>query len=142
MKTVQTLVRVSQYALDEKRKVLVLHLDELETLRARRQDIEDELVKEQAAARAAPDIAITYGGYASNVIHRRAELDREIVVKQREAELAREEVQEAFEELKKYEITLERLKLERARELAKIEQDDLDEMGLNGYRRKSEGDNG
>lgn len=135
MKTIETLIRVSKFELDEKRRVLSGHLDEEDALLEKRRKLDEELVREQETAKAFPDMAITYGSFANQIIARRDKLDGQIVVKRRETELAREEVQIAFEEVKKYEITLERMKAEEAKERAKVEQEELDEMGLNAFRR-------
>ena len=135
-KTIETLIKVSQYALDDKRKVLAAHFEELALLERKRQAIDEELAAEQAAARDDPSIGITYGLYANAIIARRDKLDGDILVKNREVELARDDVQEAFEEVKKYELALDRLREAQAKEQARIEEEELNEMGLNGFRRK------
>jgi len=139
MKTIETLIKVSKYALDDKRKVLSAHLDELEALQARRRALDEEMRAEQAMAKTDPGLAFTYGQYANALIDRREKLEGDILVKNREVEIAREEVQEAFEELKRYEITLQQIEAEEARERARIEQEELDEMGLNAFRRRQAG---
>ena len=135
-KTIETLIKVSQYALDDKRKVLAGHFEELALLERKRKAIDEELAAEQAAARDDPSIGITYGLYANAIITRRDKLDADILVKNREVELARDDVQEAFEEVKKYELALDRIREEQAKEMARIEEKELNEMGLNGFRRK------
>ncbi|MCR9257479.1 MAG: hypothetical protein NXI16_15430 [Alphaproteobacteria bacterium] len=135
-KTIETLIKVSKYALDDKRKVLAAHFEELALLERKRKAIDEELAAEQAAARDDPSIGITYGLYANAIITRRDKLDADILVKNREVEIARDDVQEAFEEVKKYELALDRIRAEQAKERARIEEEELNEMGLNGFRRK------
>jgi len=79
-KTIETLIKVAQYALDDKRKVLAGQLEDLAVLERKRQAIDDELASEQAAARDNPAINITYGLYANAIIARGDQIANDILV--------------------------------------------------------------
>ena len=103
-------------------------LDDLETALA---NLEKEVVQEQQTAASAPDMAgFLYGNYACQVIHRREQLQSNIEAKEGEVATAREALNEAYRELKKYEVVNEnRLRREEAERLRE-EQIELDELGL------------
>ena len=117
MKTLQSLIRLHTWQLEEKRRTLA----GLESMRAdfvdQGEKLEKELVNEQRAATASPEYAITYEGYAKSVIMRRKNLAASITETDGQIEIAATEVQEAYREMRKYEIAEERVqKREKAEE--------------------------
>ena len=120
MKTLQSLIRLHSWQLEEKRRTLA----GLEGLRAdfvaQGERLEQELVNEQRAATASPEYAITYEGYAKAVILRRANLAASITETDGKIEVARDEVQEAYREMRKYEIAEERAQKRAAAEEARL----------------------
>ncbi len=137
MKSLDSLIRLRKFAVDEHRR----RLRDLERLEARlRQQsklLEEELADEQGAAGdGSPESNLTYGGYAAGVIERRGHLQNSIDDVLVRIEDARRELGAAYEELKRFDITEER-KLARARrEEMRRERQFLDEVGLNQYRRQ------
>lgn len=137
MSVIEKLIRFHKFDLDEKRR----NLRDLEEQEARVQDaidrIDQEIESEQAFARGTADFAPYYGGYATRTKERREALEVELGKAHGEVEEAREIVVQAFEELKKYEITKDqddhRIYLEEERQ-GRVE---LDEIALTGHRRKS-----
>ncbi len=136
-KGLETLARVTKWTVDECRRALGILLGELEDLETNRRAIDIELVKEQSAAADKPDEAgLLYGKYAETVINRRDIMDESIRAKEAEIEIALEALNEAYRELKKYEVVRDnRIQREHVEE-ARREQIELDDIGIEIYRRK------
>ncbi len=136
MKGLAQLIRLHRYKLDEKR----MKVAELECLRenfqAKLRELEAEVASEQRLAAAKPEEAITYGAYVTAVIDRREKLNASLKGLESAMATALEEVSEAFREFKKYDLIQtrnERL----ARKLEdRQQQADMDEAGLNLFRRQ------
>ena len=107
MSVIEKLIRFHKFDLDEKRR----DLRELEEQEARIQEsidaIDQEVQSEQAFSRVDANFAPYYGGYATRTKARREALVDELSKAHEIVEEARETVVQAFEELKKYEITKE-----------------------------------
>lgn len=150
MKPFDTLIRLAEEGLDQKRRVLAQLEGRLDQARSARQAIEDELAREQQQAGrgggddAGGDVAsggiamFAYGAYAAEVIRRRARADALIEAVNAQAEAAREEVRLAFAELKRYQITHDKKLADLERERAAREQAELDEIAQNLDRRKGD----
>ena len=91
-------------------------------------------MNEQRAATASPEYAITYEGYAKAVILRRANLAASITETDGKIEVARDEVQEAYREMRKYEIAEERAQKRAASEEARLEQAEMEEIASTQFR--------
>ncbi len=136
MKGLKSLIRLHKFRLDERRR----GLQELETLRQRLDAalarLEAEVRAEKRTVETAPEMAFAFADYAASARERRLKLIDSIDETERQIEQARDAVNEAFRELKKYQITQanrERLAAQRA---ARLEQANLDEIGLTVYRRR------
>jgi len=135
MKGLPTLIRVHKWELEEKRR----QLSEREGLRddfiqelAR---LEESLIENQRAAAHSPEIAATYGVYALQVIEQREVLGQSIKETQVAVDEAADIVHLAFQEVKKYETAQERIEARLLKEENRREQIELDELGLNMFRR-------
>ena len=137
MKALKTLIRVNSWTLDEKRRQLA----ELEDLRAgfHREiaHFEEQLILNQAAAAGSTEISQTYGAFANIVIERRAVLNQSIADAQGAVDAATDEVHHAYQEVKKYETALERAMERQRLEDDRKAQIELDEMGMNMFRRQN-----
>ncbi|MBI1244199.1 MAG: hypothetical protein GC202_04260 [Alphaproteobacteria bacterium] len=135
-KGLKSLIRLADANLNEKRRALnEIELQEDE-LRRRLDDLEAEKVREQQVARTLEFGAFAYSGYARGVIGRRERIEAQIAALQPMLEEARQEMSEAFQELKRYEIALDiRVKSEKA-EGERKDTIAMDEMSLNMHRRK------
>ena len=136
MKGLAQLIRLHRWRLDEKRQKVA----ELETFREGLQqklrDLASEITSEQEVAGARPEEAITYGGYAIAAIDRREKLNASLKELESAMTLLLEEVSDAFREFKKYDLIQTRNeRLARKRE-DRQQQADMDEAGLNVFRRK------
>lgn len=132
-----TLVRLNEWEVDQKRRTLGEHLRRLEELQRALADLASELKREQEAAAGAPgEAGLLYGGYAQGVIQRRADLETRIRHKEADMVAARDDLSQAYIELKKFEIA-KRQRAERAAQAeAKAEQEFLDEVGLQTHQRR------
>lgn len=138
-KGLATLIRLSKWTVDDKRRALT-------ALQAREDEIladiaatEARLIEEQrAAAQDATGIGFLYGAYARSWLTGRARLDT--LLEQVRAEIVRagDELSEAFNQLKTYEITERERKRRAAEERDRKEQAFLDEIGLNIHRRRGQ----
>jgi len=134
MKTLQSLIRLHTWQLEEKRRTLAA----LEALRAdfvdKTRQLETDLVDEQRTASQSPEYAVTYGAYANAVILRRKNLSASIAETDEQIDAARAEVEEAYREMRKYEIAEERLQKRAAAEQNRIEQAEMDEIASSQFR--------
>jgi len=137
MKGLPTLIRVHRWELEEKRRQLSdregLRDDFIRELRR----LEESLIENQKAAAFSPEVASTYGQYALQVIERRAVLEQSIEEAQGAVNEALDIVHVAFQELKKFETAQERIEARLLKEENRREQIELDELGLNMFRRKN-----
>jgi flagellar export protein FliJ len=101
------------------------------------EQLREELIKEQTIVRSSPEEAgFFYGNYATAVIIRREDLNQGILRMEEQVAEAREKLNDAYRDLKKYEIAQKSRDTREALELVRREQETLDEIGLQGYRRK------
>lgn len=135
MKSLKSLIRLHRHRVDERRR----QLKDLESMReqflAAAASLNEALAAEGAVASAAPETAFTYGDYATSVRERRDKLFTSIEEVDGQITAAREALSEAYQDLKKYEITQANRDRVAAVRAARIEQATLDEVGLNMYRR-------
>lgn len=138
MRPFDTLIRLSERTLDEKRKHLAQLEAALSTARRTRAALDIELAAEQKAAAASVDAARTYGAYARQMIQRRHQADQLVAAVEAQVEAAREEVRTAFAELKRYQITHDARLAKLAQEQARKDQAVMDETAQNLARRKGD----
>lgn len=138
MRPFDTLIRLSEQALDEKRKKLAELETGLERARAGRAALDAELAEEQAAASQSVEGGRLYGAYARAMIDRRRQADRLIADVERAVDAAREEVRTAFAELKRYQITHDARLAKLAAEQARKDQAVQDETAQNMKRREDD----
>ena len=136
-KGLKTLIRLAKWNVDEKQRVLVaLQGREDEILAAIRQ-AEQSLVHEQQVASAdAAGVGFAYAAFANAWLTRREQLMQMLEQVRAEIVRARDELADAFNQLKTYEITQKERERRAQAELDKKEQAFLDEIGLNIYRRR------
>ena len=132
-----TLIRLNEWTVDQRRRALGDVLASLASLETGLEQLREELIKEQTIVRSSPEEAgLFYGNYAAAVIIRREALNQEIFRMEEQVAEAREKLNDAYRDLKKYEIAQKSRDTREALELVRREQETLDEIGLQGYRRK------
>ncbi len=136
MTALTQLVRLQRWTLDEKRQKLA----ELERLAARlRQELEsleDSLEAEKPTAGEGLEEARAMTSYAAAVAERRRTCEQSLAGVEVEMDAARGEIEEVFQELKRYEQGLRTQKEREAKKRARREQASLDEVGLNAAVRR------
>ncbi len=132
-----SLIRLHEWRVDEKRRALGDLLGVVADLEQQARRLEEDLKKEQGVARASPDEAgYLYGNYAHAVILRRERIAQSIAATERKIAAAREALNDAYRNLKKYELVQGARDTREARERERAEQMVLDELGAQAYRQR------
>ena len=132
-----TLIRLNEWTVDQRRRALGDVLASLTSLETSLERLREELIKEQTIVRSSPEEAgFFYGNYAAAVIIRREDLNQGILRMEEQVAEAREKLNDAYRDLKKHEVAQKSRDTREALELVRREQETLDEIGLQGYRRK------
>ena len=130
MKSRDTLLRLKRFQVDEKRR----KLSQIETMVAEFERMATELDREIASEEARAGIAdrthFAYPTYARAALQRRDNLIRSADEMRGQLEAARLELEEAFEDLKKFEILDDREQLKERVAEAVREQSEMDRIGL------------
>ena len=136
MSDIDSLIRLSRWRVDEKRKALA----ELEALEEHLQSeavrLTEELAREKAIAAAQSEPAPGLGAYIRAALERQAHLTQSIAEVKDRIAAARDEIANAFQELKRYELVQKdrqqrALLRQRRRETAT-----LDEIGQTQHQRR------
>jgi len=130
MKSRDTLLRLKRFQVDEKRR----KLSQIETMVAEFERMATELDREIASEEARAGIAdrthFAYPTYARAALQRRDNLIQSADEMRVQLEAARLELEEAFEDLKKFEILDDREQLKERVAEAVREQSEMDRIGL------------
>jgi len=136
MRNRESLIRLHRFQVDEKRRKLA----ELELMaqefRARERELEAQVEAEQKKAGISDVAHFAYPMFAKSVIRRRENILTSIEDIERQLDAAKEELSDAFRELKKYEIIEDSRKRKVRREVMRTEQAQLDEVALGIHRRQ------
>lgn len=128
------LIRLNEWQVDEKRLELGGFLRALEDLGAMAKNLEQALKIEQAQAAKNPhEAGFLYGEYAQLVIKKRESIQQHIVKAEQDIATAREELSDAYLELKKYEIAQEGKDRREAEDQSRKEQANADEMSIQTF---------
>ena len=137
MSTLESLIRIHRWQLDERRRQLA----ELEVLAERvRQDLlrlAEERRLEEAAANATFEASHAFPGYLRGALDRRATLERSLVEVGEQIVRTRDELADAFQEMKRYEIASANRERHRQHQADRRERIELDGIALENYRRRT-----
>jgi len=137
MKGMGNLIRVQKWKLDEKRREISDMENLLGNFCAQLEKLNLDQVREQEIARDNPDVGFLYASYAEAAKVRRKNLLASIEDAEQRIEVARADMAEVFQELKKYELTEEtRLRLLKEQQ-EKRQQEEVDAFSIEMFRRKS-----
>ncbi len=138
MSNLKTLIRLQKQTVDEHRRRVAELQENVDALRDAAVRLEQELVREQDAARDDFMAAVAFSGYLKRALQRRQAFAGAIEDAERHLADARDAMAEAFQEMKRYELAEEaRAKREREEERRK-EEALLDETASIGFRRRRE----
>ena len=142
MSSLKTIIRLQKWKLDEKRRALSELQSLADRLMAEIERLKEEIASEQNAARTNPEYAFTYSNYIRAAMERGERLTQSMGQVEAQISVATDEMAEAFQELKRYELAEEeRLKREKDK-LKRKEANMLDETALVGFRRRQQEENG
>ncbi len=136
MRNRESLIRLHKFQVDEKRrKVAELELM-LGEFRQRERDLEAQVEAEQRKAGISDVAHFAYPMFAKSVLRRRENILESIAGIERQLDTAKEELADAFRELKKYELLDGNRKRKIRKEAMRAEQVSLDEIALTIHRRQ------
>lgn len=130
------MIRLHKWQLDEKRRNMADLEKMKEDLLQNLTDLQEELIREQKKISETSVVNIGYAAYAQQVMVRRVNIVNSMVEIDISIEAMKDQVAEAFKELKKYEVVEQR---QRDRELAdrnRRQQSEMDELAINMHRRR------
>ena len=119
-KSLNGIIRLHKWQVDEKRRQIIELEVMKEALEKKLEKLLSDLVNEQENLAKSNVVDISYANYASSVMSRKENLEASITEIDVSIEEMKDELSDAFKELKKYEIVEQRA-LEREKELLEIE---------------------
>ena len=140
MADLNPLIRLRKYRVEEKQKILADLFREAEKIEARKADLLAQKEHEQKIAEEKQDYEThtAFTLFAERVRGEVELLDQVLAKLDTRIAIAQEAMREAFGELKKIEIIQENRDEDAAKEVLKREGQVLDEVALEGFRRKEE----
>ncbi len=140
MADLESLIRLRRHAVEEKQKILADIFRQIEAIEERKKDLLGRLEKERKALDENLNLETReyYGRFEGVIRDNIEKLDAETAELERRLEIVQEEVRAAFAEMKRIEIVHDRRKAEEVQDLADKESLELDEIGIEGFRRKEE----
>lgn len=136
MKTYKTLIKISKDFLDQRKRELSVFLTKRDELLENKRKLKEQLESEREFAEKNFEALHAFTNFSINVGVKQENLDKFVAKMDEEVEKISEQIAEAFAELKKYEIMLDRKEMEMLAEMVKKESAELDEIGLVLHRRK------
>lgn len=134
-----TIIRVSKWKLDEKKRHMAALISEENLIEIAIRNLEKEMEKEQkVSAKGGLEVSFCIGSYIDYFLKRKKQYENSLWRTRLKIERLQDEIADAYTELKTYELAQENRDKEQEAELNRKEQADLDEMGLNMYRRQRE----
>lgn len=139
MADLEGLIRVRKYTTEQKQKFLSELYRHAEDLERQKKNMLEQLDEEKRLLAEMPaDMQRFFGAYANGVHERIEEIEESRSKLETRIQAAQEDLRQAFSELKKIEIIQEQRKAEEAEVLLKKENDLLDDVALDIFRRNTE----
>lgn len=134
------LIRLRRNTVEEKQKILADLYRNVERFEKRKKELEEKLQKEREAIDNNPELeTMTYFGRFEAVVLRDIDrLNEELKKWELRVQIAQDDVRNAFADFKRVEIVDRRRKEEEAAKQKAKEDLELDEIGIEGFRRKSD----
>ncbi|MCC4245329.1 flagellar export protein FliJ [Stappia indica] len=134
MKSRESLIRLKQFQVDERRRQLAQIESMVDEFKRMARELDDQILAEQERVGITDVGHFAYPTFAKAAAQRRDNLLNSAEELNGQLEAAREDLREALEELKKFELLEERDQIRERQERDAAEQDALDEVAA---RRKS-----
>jgi len=139
MAELDPLIRIRKHEVEQKQKSLAALYKRAQDLKDERDALEAQLAIEAEKTREMDADYLSYFGAYSDKVQKEIEtIDRKRSKLENQIKMAQDQVRDAFAELKKVEIINDRRKEEELAALDKKEADELDEIAIDGFRRKGE----
>jgi flagellar export protein FliJ len=135
MSTLESLIRLHHWQVDERKRQLAQLESLAETLRQELARLAEERANEQAAAGASFLARHVYPGYVRRAIERQQTLEQSLAETEAQTSQAREALAAAFEELKRYEIAAANRERMRISAAARRERLETDAAAIETFRR-------
>ncbi len=138
MADLDALIRLRKHAVDDKQRAVAQLYREAENLEKQKKVIEDQMAEEKRLAEEMnrPEAIAFYTRYAEGARKKIAALQASIRKMEGRIEAAQEDMRAAFAEMKKIQITQTRREKREAKAVQKKEDDQMDEIALDQYRRQ------
>lgn len=138
-KGLKTLIRLSKFNVDEKRRTLTALQNREDQVLAEIRSAEMRLAYEQKMAQDNPStVGFAFPNFYRAWTQKRMALEQALMAVRQQIETARDELAEAFREQKTYEVTQANREKREREEADRKEQIFLDEVGLTMHRRKEQ----
>jgi flagellar export protein FliJ len=138
-KGLPSLIRLRRWRVDEQRRRLAELTRRADDLHGEAQRLEREIADEQARSRTDPlEAGTAYAGYARAAIDRRARTAKAIEAAEADVAAARDDLGEAYRSLRTLEAAQADRERRRAMEEDRREQIILDDLGIQGHRRRAD----
>lgn len=139
MAKLEPVIRMRKHALEQKQKVLAELYRQAEEYETQKNLLLTQMEQEREKMEELGVEMISYfGPYSKNVETRVSNIDIVLVRLNARIEVARDDMQSAYAEMKKLEITQERRDDEDKRKIDKKDSDEMDDIGIDGFRRKQD----
>lgn len=135
------LIRVQKHTVDEKQKILARLFREQEEHETAKRTIQEQVDSETLVANDMsndPISRLSFGNFLAGAKQKISDIDAHLEKLEMRIELAQENIRQAFEELKKTEIIDKNRKKKIKKEKSKKENSELDDIGIEGHRRKQD----
>lgn len=143
MADLNPLIRVRKHTVEQKQKALADLYRQAEELLSQKKSLLDRLAAERRKVDEMGVEALGYFGRYSEVVREKSEeIDASMKMLETRIEVAREDMRLAFAELKKIEITQERRDDEEEAAREKKDSQVLDDIAIEGYRRRLQEEEG
>lgn len=134
------IVRLRRHGVEEKQKTLADLYRQMETFEVRKNQLLKSLQKEREALEKSNDLEMLgyFGTFSEAVESDIARLEEELAKLEVRVRIAQDDMREAFANLKRVEIVQRSRKEEERKELDARETREMDDIGIEGFRRKEE----
>ncbi|MFA7275834.1 MAG: flagellar FliJ family protein [Pseudobdellovibrionaceae bacterium] len=142
MANLQPLIRLRKYRTEEKQKALAELFRQADLLEGRKRILLGDMERERKIAEESDQLDgfVAYLSYAARLKKEIEKIDVQIARMTARIEKAQDDIREAFSEQKKIEIIQRRRDEEEAQKEDKKESATLDEVGIETFRRREEGE--
>jgi len=140
MADLESLIRLRRHKVEEKQKVLADIYREAEIHEGQKMELQERLDRERAAIDDNLDLETRefYGRFRGVILEKIDKLNAELAALETRLNLAQEEVRAAFADMKRVEIVNDRRNEEERQAIIARESAELDDIGIEGFRRKEE----